>query len=245
MEAINKQHVQLPNDMTVNENLTPQDLLIYVAIKRYMNKDTKEAFPSLQTICAKSGASINTVRKCINNLEAQDYFKIEKRGRQNYYIFSDYQKFEPFSYDFLDKEDLTFTEKAYIIASQQYMFKDEKGIGKISYTNSELSEKINMPESTISKCNRSLTSKDYLSIMRCKNVDEETGIQIQEKIFHLDELGQAVIWALTNHETRIQNNEQRISNNEKDLKIALNEIARLKDEIEELKGQKLNPIIID
>ena len=142
MEAINKQHVQLPNDMTVNENLTPQDLLIYVAIKRYMNKDTKEAFPSLQTICAKSGASINTVRKCINNLEAQDYFKIEKRGRQNYYIFSDYQKFEPFSYDFLDKEDLTFTEKAYIIASQQYMFKDEKGIGKISYTNSELSEKI-------------------------------------------------------------------------------------------------------
>ena len=115
------------------------------------------------------------------------------------------------------------------------MFKDNKGYGKVSLTNSELSEKINMPESTISKCNRSLTSKEYLSIMRCKNIDEETGIQIQEKIFHLDELGQAVIWALTNHETRIQNNEQRISNNEKDLKIALDEIARLKDEMNELK----------
>ena len=115
----------------------------------------------------------------------KDYFKIEKRGRQNYYIFSDYQKFEPFSYDFLDKEDLTFTEKAYIIASQQYMFKDEKGIGKISYTNSELSEKINMPESTISKCNRSLTTKEYLSIIRCEKHDPETGLAIQEKIFHL------------------------------------------------------------
>lgn len=237
MEAINKQHVQLPNDMTVNENLTPQDLLIYVAIKRYMNKDTKEAFPSLQTICAKSGASINTVRKCINNLEAQDYFKIEKRGRQNYYIFSDYQKFEPFSYDFLDKEDLTFTEKAYIIASQQYMFKDEKGIGKISYTNSELSEKINMPESTISKCNRSLTTKEYLSIIRCEKHDPETGLAIQEKIFHLDELGQAVIWALQNHE-------QRITKNEKTLDLALKEIAQLKAELAELKGQKLQDINI-
>lgn len=235
MEAINKQHVQLPNDMTVNENLTPQDLLIYVAIKRYMNKDTKEAFPSLQTICTKSGASINTVRKCINNLEAQDYFKIEKRGRQNYYIFSDYQKFEPFSYDFLDKEDLTFTEKAYIIASQQYMFKDEKGIGKISYTNSELSEKINMPESTISKCNRSLTTKEYLSIIRCEKHDPETGLAIQEKIFHLDELGQAVIWALHNHE-------QRITKNEKTLDLALKEIAQLKAELAELKGQKLQDV---
>lgn len=122
------------------------------------------------------------------------------------------------------------------------MFKDNEGFGKISYTNSELSEKINMPESTISKCNRSLTSKEYLSIIRCKNTDEETGVQLQEKIFHLDELGQAVIWALANHETRIKNNEQRISNNEKDLKMALDEIARLKDEIQELRGQKLNTI---
>lgn len=241
----NKQHVQLPNNMTLDEDITPQDLLIYVAIKRFMNKDTKEAFPSLTTISQKSGASIPTIRKSIKKLQGT-YFEVVRKGRSQYYIFDKkYQNFEPFSYDFLDKEDLTFTEKAYIIASQQYMFKDNKGYGKVSLTNSELSEKINMPESTISKCNRSLTSKDYLSIIRCKNVDEETGIQIQEKIFHLDELGQAVIWALTNHETRIQNNEQRISNNEKDLKIALDEIARLKDEIEELKGQKLNPIIID
>jgi DNA-binding transcriptional regulator YhcF (GntR family) len=200
-----------------------------------MNNATKEAFPSLQTICKKSGASINTVRKCIANLEKQEYFKIERRGRQNYYVFSEHKNFEPFSYDFLDKEDLTFTEKAYIIASQQYMFKDEKGIGKISYTNSELSEKINMPESTISKCNRSLTTKEYLSIIRCEKHDPETGLAIQEKIFHLDELGQAVIWALQNHE-------QRITKNEKTLDLALKEIAQLKAELAELKGQKLQDV---
>ena len=232
---MNKQHVQLPNNMTLETILTPQDLLVYISIKRYMNNETKEAFPSLQTICAKSGASINTVRKCINNLEAQDYFKIEKRGRQNYYIFSDYQKFEPFSYDFLDKEDLTFTEKAYIIASQQYMYKDEPGIGKITLSSQDLSKRINMPESTISKCNKSLTAKDYLSIVKCTKCDSETGVAIQEKIFHLDELGQAVIWALHNHE-------QRISNNEKTLDLALKRISQLETELSELKGQKLQDV---
>lgn len=241
---MDKQHVQLPNSMTEDSNLTPQDLLIYVSIKRYMNNATKEAFPSLQTICKKSGASINTVRKCIANLEKQEYFKIERRGRQNYYVFSEHKNFEPFSYDFLDKEDLTFTEKAYIIASQQYMYKDSAGYGKISFTNSELSERINMSESTISKCNRSLSSKDYLTIIKCKTACEETGIQLQEKIFHLDELGQAVIWALCSHEERIQNNERRLDNNEKDLRMALDEINRLKSEIQELKGQKLDNITI-
>lgn len=230
-------HVQLPNDMTTDANLTPQDLLIYVAIKRYMNKDTKEAFPSLQTICAKSGASVNTVRKCISNLEREKYFTITKEGRKNIYTFSDYKKFEPFSYDFLDKEDLTFTEKAYIIASQQYMYKDEQGFGKITLSSQDLSKKINMPESTISKCNKSLTAKDYLSIIKCNKRDQETGVVIQEKIFHLDELGQAVIWALHNHE-------ERISNNEKTLDLALNEIAKLRAELSELKGQKLQTINI-
>jgi DNA-binding transcriptional regulator YhcF (GntR family) len=230
-------HVQLPNDMTTDANLTPQDLLIYVAIKRYMNKDTKEAFPSLQTICAKSGASVNTVRKCIANLEREKYFTITKEGRKNIYTFSDYKKFEPFSYDFLDKEDLTFTEKAYIIASQQYMYKDEQGFGKITLSGQDLSKKINMPESTISKCNKSLTAKDYLSIIKCNKRDQETGVVIQEKIFHLDELGQAVIWALHNHE-------ERISNNEKTLDLALNEIAKLRAELSELKGQKLQTINI-
>lgn len=232
---MDKQHVQLPNNMTVDSNLTPQDLLIYVAIKRYMNKDTKEAFPSLQTICVKSGASINTVRKCIANLEQAHYFTIIKAGRKNVYVFSDYKKFEPFSYDFLDKEDLTFTEKAYIIASQQYMYKDEPGIGKITLSSQDLSKRINMPESTISKCNKSLTAKDYLSIVKCTKCDSETGVAIQEKIFHLDELGQAIIWALHNHE-------QRISNNEKTLDLALKRISQLETELSELKGQKLQDV---
>ena len=44
---MNKQHVQLPNDLGDISFIKPKDQLVYVAIKKFMNKDTKEAFPSL------------------------------------------------------------------------------------------------------------------------------------------------------------------------------------------------------
>lgn len=60
-----------------------------------MNKDTKIAFPSLQTI--SDGASIPTIRKIITKLEKLDYFEISKRGQQ--YKFNELKSFEPFSYE--------------------------------------------------------------------------------------------------------------------------------------------------
>ena len=102
MENINKQHVQLPNNMTLD--VKPKDLLIYVTIKRHMNKETKKAFPALTTICAESGASINAVRESIKKLEKFEYLKVEKDGRKNVYVFTTYKNFEPFSYDSWDKQ---------------------------------------------------------------------------------------------------------------------------------------------
>lgn len=184
----NKQHVQLPKEMS-KKDLTPQDQLVYLAIKKYMNKDTKIAYPSLTTLKNDTGASVITIRKCINSLVEKDYITVIQEGRRLKYIFSEYNGFEPFSYDFLDRKDLTFTEKSYLAASQQYMFTDVEGIGKMSYTNKELSDKINMSESTISKCNRALVNKDYLQILK----SSETGGIKDLKIFQLDKLGQAII----------------------------------------------------
>lgn len=226
-----KQHVQLPNNMTLE--LTPQDLLIYVSIKRYMNKDTKEAFPSISTIASKSGASMPTVRKCIKNLEKSGYIEIIKiNSRKQKYHFLKYTNFEPFSYDFLDKEDISFLEKSYILASQQYMFK-ENNIGKISMTDINLAKKINMSNSTISRCNHSLESKGYLDIIGCKQ--QGTGITINEKFFHLDELGQAIVFILQKHEQAIQQNTNDIEQIKgtveslsKDIKILMKENEKLK-----------------
>lgn len=226
---MNKQHVQLPNNMT--PILTPQDLLVYVSIKRYMNNETKEAFPSLQTIAEKCGASIPTIRKCIKRLEDGKYIEVIKKGRSQIYKFLKYNNFEPFSYEFLDKEDLSFTEKAYQLASQQYQFK-ENGMGKISMSNKELAEKINMSESTISRCNKSLEAKGYLDIIKAKK--HESGITINEKFFHLDELGQAIVFTIQNHEERLNKTEQNIENLMKDMSIVLKENKELKERLKEL-----------
>ena len=205
----NKQHVQLPNNMTINSGLTPQDLLVYVSIKRFMNKDTKEAFPSLTTISQKCGASIPTIRKCIARLVDEEYISIRKQGRSHIYSFNSYKGFEPFNYEFLDKEDLSFTEKAYIIASQQYMLK-ENGEGKIAMTNKDLAERLNISESTIKRCDKSLEKKDYLHIVKGGHRDPITGININAKFYHLNELEQAIVFTLQNHENRIDNLEKNL-----------------------------------
>ena len=84
--------------------------------------------------------------------------------------------------DFLENKDVSFASKAYILASQQYMFKDIQGVGKIGYSNRQLSNKINMPESTIRKCDKELENKNYLTILKNEIRDLETGCFTNTKI---------------------------------------------------------------
>ena len=174
------------------KNLTPKDQLIYSIIKSHDNP-TKGCFPSLQVLSKESGASINTIRDSIARLKEAGYIKTELQGRKTYYTFDPYKKFEPFSPDFIKREDLSFTTKSYLIASQQYMYKDIENIGKLSFSNVALSQQINMPESTIRKCNAELISKDYLTIVKNENKELETGFNNETKLFNLAKLGQAIV----------------------------------------------------
>ena len=231
-----KQHVQLPNNAS---DLEPKDKLVYLSIRRFMNKDTKIAFPSLQTISNVSGASIPTIRKIITKLEDLDYFKVSKKGRGQQYEFNELKSFEPFSYEFLDKDDLSFTAKAYLIASQEFMYKDVENFGKVSYSDREMENKINMPHSTISKCNKELEQLGYLTIVKNKTTELDTGCNKNTKIYHLAKLGQAVIWTLQNHEDRLVEHEDRLQKLEK-------MVEKLSEENNRLKGsQTISEIIVD
>lgn len=191
-ENKNLQHTQVPNEMG-HSNLDPKDQYIYVVIKSYQNSETKKCFPSLQEIASKAKTSIPTVRESIKRLAEAKYISIERVGRKNFYSFSEYKKFEPISPDFISNPDLSFTTKSYLIATQQYMYKDVKDLGKLSLSNVNLSKEINMPESTIRKCNAELVSKDYLTILKNENRDLQTGCKTETKIFELNKLGQAII----------------------------------------------------
>lgn len=229
-----KQHIQVPNNMTTSGELSPKDLLVYTTIKSHMNKLTKSCFPSLSTIAKESGISRPTVIKSIESLKKSGYISVKIDGRKNVYTFSSYKNFEPFSMDFL-KLEINANIKAFLIATQQFMFKDIKGFGKISYSDTELSKIINIDRHTIAKYSKELEEKGLLTTFKTNTRDPITGLQINEKLFHLDDLGQMIIWELINQKETIEDIKESSKTNSKDIGILKIEIERLKDKDEENK----------
>ena len=215
------QYVIYPhNGNNPKDKLLPQDKLIYLSIRRYMSAKTMECFPSYNELTRKTGVSSKTIKKSVDNLVREGYLETRKEGRKIIYKFNNRKHFEPFSLEFLDNQDLTFTEKSYIVASQQYMFKNESE-GIISYSNRELAKLINMPVSTISRCNRSLEEKGFLK-----------GSSESEKKFQLRELDQIFI-------CKFQEIDERVDRNSEDIRELKQEIERLRMENEEIK-KKMN-----
>lgn len=228
MEETNKKHSQVPNSMA-EDGLSPREQLVYAVLHSF-NNSKEECFPSLAKLSEISQLSIPTIRDSLKKLEESNYIKIEKKGRKNYYYFKRYIKFEPFSDEFLRKKDITPTTKAYLVAAQQFMFKDTEGIGKISYSNYDIARQINMPESSVRKCNKELERKNYLTILKNKTRDLESGCKTDTKLFKLNDLGQAIIWILKDHEDRISQNADDIIKLKEQVKSQQKLIEKLLEE---------------
>ena len=226
-KKVNEQYSLVPS--SENElNVNPMSLLVYCAIRRHMNKESRIAFPSMETICKMCQMTRPTLQQHINVLEEKGYFKVTRRKRQsNIYHFPEIEMFEPFSLEFLDNQQLTPQIKAYIIALQQYMEKDSETMsGTITESNRALSKQIHMPESSIRKCNAILEQHGYLTQNKTTS----------EKIFWLQSLGQKIVFTLINHEERIQNNENKIDELSKKIEKMQKEIDRLTTNKQESNG---------
>lgn len=226
-------HVELPHN--VSKLIKPKDQLIYVIIRSCMDGKTYEAYPSLDYIRKKTNLSINSIRKSIKTLELEDYFKIKKKGRRNIYLLNKLKKFEPFSYGFIDKQDINSGEKAILVAIQEFMIKDVEGVGKISFTNKEMANRINTSESNLSKVFDSLENKGYLKIVHTEGKDfiELGGCNRTTKVFNLNKLEQAIIWKLQEHETKINKNIEDIDIMKKQLKELNDKLIKSEEKIED------------
>ncbi len=222
-----KKHLQLPNELIKTDSILPKDLLVYLAIKRFEDWNTHTAYPSLQAISKTCGCTAKTVSAAIKRLVSTDYLEVENCSRGKKYTFKKYKNFEAFSLDFLDNENLSFTEKAYLAAQQQYLIKSDH-VGKTTYSSYEMSNKINMSPSVIQRCDRSLQAKEYLTLVPTKSRDSNTGLLKNEKIFNLEKFGQAVVFVLKNHEESIQELKQENESLRKNQDIMLRELNRLK-----------------
>ena len=229
-ESIN-QFVILPKK-EVGDQLQKYEILIYVAIRRYMNKNTMKAYPSLDRIQKDTGVSKATIIKIIKNIINKGYMQQEsKKGVGAIYTFNNEKSFEPFSYEFLDNENLTKAEKLQILCTQQYMFK-ENGVGKISYSDNELAEKTGLNRNTIAKTNQSLMQKGFATQVTLATRDPKTGLINKETMYHLDEIGQAIVFKLKEHDDRIVKNEEDIESLKKDNELLRRELNEIKRELQ-------------
>lgn len=236
-----KQHIELPSKES--SELTPKDKLIYLALKSYENGKTHDCFPSMAKISERCGASEPTIKKSLDKLEKEGYITIEKvNPRKKRYKFSEYKKFECFSYEFLYNKDLTFTEKSYLAASQQFMIEKESGRGRIDYSSYELSNKINMSPTTIRRCDKSLVEKEYMTIIRKTKNGLKTS-EIDSRYYDFTKYNEAVCDAIISHEDRITSLEEKFALQEKREKEKDAYIAKLESQLREKQIEESKIII--
>ena len=223
------QHIRVPNDMCKQSNLDPTDVYVYSYLKTYMNKDTYEAFPSMETIAKDAGISKPTVNKAIKHLVANGDITVRKEGRRNIYKFNPLSKnFEMFTYKFMRDVDLTTQQRIYIILTQQH--KDEEGYD----SDSELAEQIG-----IHRRNKELENKGVLQILDTGKKDEISGCPIQLKLFDLTKIAQDVLFI----KKKLEEHDEKIEENSRTIKILSNKIEEMQQEINRLRGINSNPTL--
>lgn len=191
----NVQHIQVPHPISKSK-IKIKDWLVYANIKRFMNKDTREAFPSLDIIAQKSGCVIKTVKSAIERLEQCGYIQIKKQDRtNNVYVFPELlEKFEMFTPEFLDDSSIDVNLKAYIIGLQALSYiNKEKSQSVCGYSNYEIADKLNISEKKVKTYNTDLKGKEILTEVTSAALDE-AGFNKSLKIINLDKVHLAVLY---------------------------------------------------
>ena len=224
--------------------LTPEQLLVYVIIKKGMDGTSHISYVNIGTIMAVSNFNKSTILKYLEVIEEKGYFKIVKCGANlhyNSYVFPQEhrdEKFERFAFEMIERPDLTPTEKAYLIALQKHLFIDfESGVGRVSYSDLELCQKIQGSRKKLMEVMKSLKEKGIITAeTEIFKRDKETGLRVRQRDFILNNYNTAKwIINLAFHKTipkrankYILNSLIRISKDNAYIRSLENEIKNLK-----------------
>ena len=228
-----KPHVQVP-DPVKETKLKPFDKLVYANLRKYMNKDTYECFPTIRRIASECGCTEKRITNSIKRLiEAGDIEKTKRIGRSNVYKFNKLSKnFEMFTNDFLDQKDTTPEEKAYLIGLQSQTYKDG-GFAMTTKTNEEIADALNIDTRSVQRYNKSLKEKQILVEMKTAILDS-AGYNRTVKAIDLAKVCQAVLYVnerVDVHETRLNAQEDRITVLEKMVSKLMQEKTELEKQL--------------
>lgn len=82
--------VMVPQSLVKDSLLNKRDKVVYMSLCLFANNETKQAYPSTQTIATIVGCSRNNVFKSLRSLENGGYIKREGRaGETNIYYLLD------------------------------------------------------------------------------------------------------------------------------------------------------------
>lgn len=236
--------VQVPKMNLKEEGLESIDPFIYASIKRFMNEETKIAFPSMTTLVKITGMCKSAILKSIERLKDAHYINIIREfEKSNKYQFNDYKKFECFSYDFLDMSELSYNEKSYLVVAQPHMIKNPENLtGSIRYDQQTFANSMNLSLNTLKKIEKHLQELNILTIEPTNQKElvlvnnryiPSTGYSLYNRIYSFPAFCNQIAFKLEQHD--IQLNEQNF-----EIQQLKDENVRMRKEIEELK-KAINP----
>ena len=224
-----EQFVKVPKIDLRAQGLEMKDLVIYAYLRKHYNNATQDAFPSFDTLAKESGISKPTVLKCVKRLEEKEFISIVKKNKVNHYTFSEVNKFEIYSYEFLDDPTLSTSDKAYIICMQPHMFKNsDLGIGKVTYSELDIARMLNIDLRTLRKYENHLSvgDKPVMTLVPSKAKDPNTGLATNERIFDFEAYNNMLALKFQQVDQELQDKVSK-----KDYDILLNRVKELEKQL--------------
>ncbi|MCY9546757.1 helix-turn-helix domain-containing protein [Lysinibacillus xylanilyticus] len=72
--------VMIPQSLALDKSLTHRDKMVYIALSLFMDNNSKQAYPSAQTLAEIVGVGRNSVFRALKSLESIGYIRREKRA---------------------------------------------------------------------------------------------------------------------------------------------------------------------
>ena len=233
-------HTEIPQNFDWTQ-LQWCDQLIFAQIKRYMNKNTRTCYPSVQTLKDITGLSSRFILDSISRLEEFGLIQVTRRiGTSNLYYFPpETDQFEMFSEEFLDMK-LPPKVKEYFMKIQKTLYDKDQEVAITHYSDSELAELTGLSRPTVKKYNRILEESGYLSTS-LTHYKDDAGLTIREMSFDMQKLGQFGLWAKKITEQVVSNTDdiQELKNTLQQQNRKIAELERRLD-IKEGKEEKVS-----
>ena len=243
-QEVNVSFKQMPTGLD-NFHVGVKDIAVYLTMRQFENWKTHGTYVTIDKLSQVSGLSKGTIRKCIKNLILDEYLILIKRpGLSNEYKFNKTLNFEGFSDEFINNPGLTPGLKGYLAIIQPYMNTSDGQYGVIGMRDLDLAKRTHLSRKTIYTYNRQLQELGFMvnGKSHLPDIIENSGCKGNVKIYDPKSYGQAIIFALRNHEERLNDiqDEQQIQRKTiEDLTAEIRDLKR-RQAVSDLKNQKLH-----